>query len=280
MNQSCNFAVMSYSFHGLKNVGAMDIFGYLETVRYRYGLQTADIWNGFLTSYDDGYLQLIRQHLDERGLELVNLCCDMAHVWDNDPLVRAKNEEMAWKCIHAAEILGAKTIRIDLGIREEKASNEQMNYVVEKYSEYCRAAAKIGAKLGPENHWGASWDYETMTELFTRIKEPNFGLLLHLGNWYGTDEEKDKYDRLFAPKAMHMHINYEHCVDADDVIPPLMQAGYTGCWSVESHKSVNEYNNVAFQLAQVKRVVAPLQYDGKWKVAPPAVVEGNTEDSM
>lgn len=47
-----------------------------------------------------------------------------------------------------------------------------------------------------------------------------------------------------------------------------------------THKSVNEYNNVAFQLAQIKRVVAPLNYDGKWKVAPPAVVEGNTEDKL
>ena len=42
MNDFTNFAVMSYSFHGLRNIGAMDIFGYLETVRYRYNLQTAD----------------------------------------------------------------------------------------------------------------------------------------------------------------------------------------------------------------------------------------------
>lgn len=43
MNKFQNFAVMSYSFHGLRNLGAMDVFGYLETVRYRYGLQTADL---------------------------------------------------------------------------------------------------------------------------------------------------------------------------------------------------------------------------------------------
>ena len=280
MNIYNNFGVMSYSFHGLKNAGAMDLFGYLESVRYRYGLQTADIWNGFLASYEDKYLNLVRQHLDERGLELVNLCCDMAHVWDNDPEIRTKNEEMAWKCIHAAEVLGAKSIRIDVGIREEKASPEKMEYVSSKYSEYCRAAAMFGASLGPENHWGASWDYKTMKELFDRVKESNFGLLLHLGNWFGTEEEKDGYDRLFASKALHININYEHCVDADRVIPPLIRAGYSGCWSVESHKSVNEYNNVAFQLAQIKRVVAPLEYEGEWKVAPPAVVEGNSEDHL
>ena len=40
-------------------------------------------------------------------------------------------------------------------------------------------------------------------------------------------------------------MNYEHCEEADRVLPPLKEAGYCGCWSVESHKSTNEYNNVA-----------------------------------
>ena len=57
MNEYTNFAVMSYSFHGLKNIGAMDIFGYLESVRYRYGLMTADIWNGMLDSTDGDYIE-------------------------------------------------------------------------------------------------------------------------------------------------------------------------------------------------------------------------------
>ena len=30
----------------------MDVFGYLETVRYRYGLRTADLWNRTLASIE------------------------------------------------------------------------------------------------------------------------------------------------------------------------------------------------------------------------------------
>ena len=84
--------------------------------------------------------------------------------------------------------------------------------------------------------------------------------------------EKDACDRRFASRAMHIHMNYEHCEEADRVLPPLKEAGYCGCWSVESHKSTNEYNNVAFQLAQARRVLAPLNYDGSWKKAPPSVL--------
>ena len=225
MNEFTNFAVMSYSFHGLRNIGVMDVFGYLETVRDRYGLFTADIWNGMLDSTDPDYIQKVKDAVDERGLTVVNFCCDQAHVWDNDLTTRAENEARAWDYIKVGEILGAKTIRIDVGIREDEPSEEQIDYVVKKYQEYCDAAAKFGAKLGPENHWGASLNPELIETLFRRVDRPNFGLLLHLGDWIGTEEEKDLYDRRFAPRAMHIHMNYEHCVDADRVFPPLKEAG-------------------------------------------------------
>ena len=39
-----NVAVASYAFHGLVRSGRMDVFGYLESCKYRYHLRTADIW--------------------------------------------------------------------------------------------------------------------------------------------------------------------------------------------------------------------------------------------
>jgi hypothetical protein len=46
-------SIISYAFYGLQGAGMMDAFGYLESVRYRYGLDAADIWNGTLASTDD-----------------------------------------------------------------------------------------------------------------------------------------------------------------------------------------------------------------------------------
>lgn len=39
-------SILSYSFRGLLEAGMMDVFGYLETCKYRYGLDAADIWRG------------------------------------------------------------------------------------------------------------------------------------------------------------------------------------------------------------------------------------------
>ncbi|MCL2421692.1 MAG: sugar phosphate isomerase/epimerase, partial [Defluviitaleaceae bacterium] len=228
-----------------------------------YMLQTADIWNGFLKSYDDAYLKLVKQNIDERGLTVVNLCCDLANLWDDDPDTQIAYDKMAQDCLKAAEILGAKTIRIDTGVRENTFSDKHLEQVSKKYREYCKRAAHIGARLGPENHWGASTHSPTeLKKLFDAVGMDNFGILLHLGNWQTEDEAtKDQYDLEMIDKAFHIHINYEHCLDADRVLPPLAKKGYSGCWTVESHKGVNEYNNVAFQLAQARRVLAPLYYD-------------------
>ena len=38
-------SIASYSFHGLLEAGMIDVFGYLESCRYRYHLDTADIWS-------------------------------------------------------------------------------------------------------------------------------------------------------------------------------------------------------------------------------------------
>lgn len=252
--------VMSYSFHGLKNTGAMDLFGYLETVKYRYHLSVADIWNGFITSYEDAYIDKIVLALNEKGMTVANLCCDMAHVWDDDPEVRAKNEEMARKCLHLAERIGAKTIRIDVGVRDEKFPPEKLDYVVAKYKEYCAIAAGFGAKLGPENHWGCSRDPESLQRLFDAMADvPNFGLLLHIDGWHSGDFSEN--NKQFLKYAMHMHMPFEVCCDRSEHLKELLEMGlYDGVWSIESHMGSNEYHNVANQIANVQRVLHTMEY--------------------
>ncbi len=272
-----NFAIMSYSFHGLHNCGAMNIFGYLESMKYRYNLTTADIWNGFFDSYEDDYIDMVAQHVKDRGLRVVNLCCDEAHVWDNDPEKRKRNEERALKCIEVARKLGAQTIRIDVGVREESMSDEQFKYVADKYTEYCKLAAEFGAKLGPENHWGAARMYPEFLRLTKYMieerKVENYGILLHLGGWTDatTDEERDSNDIQLINYAMHMHMDYQHSMRAHEIVPKLSDKGYFGCWTVEHHSGINEYNNAGLQLTMLKSALMPLEYDGQWPDAPPSV---------
>lgn len=249
--------IASYSFHGLLREGMIDVFGYLESVKYRYHLDAADIWNGMIPDVtDESYLRKIRKALDERELVLANLCVDGAHVWEPDPDLREQNYRNSLANLKAAEILGAKTVRIDMGGRDLEMTEEQFDYTVKRYREYAQRAYDNGYKIGPENHWGCSRVPENILKLVAAVDHPAFGILLHFENW---DVDKENGDRLVAPYAFHTHMAAWVEPRYEEKIRILMEAEYQGYWSVEHHSGRNEYTEVAWQLACVRRLLRQLQ---------------------
>jgi sugar phosphate isomerase/epimerase len=243
-----NLSVASYSFHGLLDRGMIDLFGYLESCRYRYHLHTADIWNGMFSTLDDDFLKKVRESLQERELTLVNLCVDGPHIWEDDPALREKHYHEALAYLRAAEFLGAKTLRIDAGGQGESFSNEQFDLIVNRYREYAQWAYGHGFKVGPENHWGPEAVPDNMKRICEAVNHPGFGVLLHFRGNPG--------DALMAPWAMHTHISWDivqRCLE--ESMSMLRAAGYQGCWSVEHHSGSQEYTEVAIQLASVRRLL-------------------------
>ena len=247
-------SICSYAFHGLLAEGKMDVFGYLESVKYRYHLDAADIWNGMLPSTQEDYLRKVREALDEKELALANLCVDGAHLWDPDPDEREKLYRNAQAHLRAAVILGAKTVRIDMGGKSPEMSEEQFEHIVMRYKEYCEFAADNGFRVGPETHWGPELVQENMERVHNAVDHPGYGILLHIGHW---NENPEAGDRLVAPWTMHTHVAaniVETCLE--ERMQMLLDAGYDGYWGVEHHSAENEYAEVAWQLAEVRRALA------------------------
>jgi sugar phosphate isomerase/epimerase len=240
-----NISIASYAFHGLLEAGKMDLFGYLESCKHRYHLETADIWNGMLTSTGDDYLTKVKEALDERELALVNLCVDGAHIWEDDPVLREKNYQNALAHLHAGEVLGARTIRIDAGVHENTFTNEQFDWIVKRYKEYAQRAHNHGYKVGPENHWGAEVAPENMKRLCEAVDHPAFGVLLHFRGNEG--------DAVMAPWAMHTHMSWDICEGhLEASMDRLRRTGYQGCWGVEHHSGKKEYTEVAIMIQRAR----------------------------
>ncbi len=255
-----NVSIASYSFHGLLAQGKMDVFGYLESCRYRYGLHTADIWNGMLAATDEPYLKKVREAMDEKELLLVNLCVDGAHLWEDDPAARERNYKLALEYLRAAEVLGARTLRIDMGGKGERFTQEQVDYVVMRYAEYCRRAHDGGFRVGPETHWGPELTLGEMKRVTEAVAHPAYGILLHIGHWNGGPEAEELGDRTAAAWAVHTHVDARitrTCLEAKMRV--LLDAGYQGCWGVEHHSGVNEYSETDWQLASVRRAVVRIR---------------------
>jgi sugar phosphate isomerase/epimerase len=246
-------SIASYAFYGLLGEGKIDVFGYLESAKFRYRLDTADIWNGMLASTEEDYLQKVREALDARELTLVNLCVDGAHLWDPNPEERERLRLVAFAHLHAAVILGAKTVRIDWGVRKPDLTDQEFDLLASRYGEYCQFAADHGFRVGPENHFGAALDADHMVRLAKAINHPAYGILLHMGHWEGDEAEGD---RRAAPWLMHTHADARVTATClEERMTMLLDAGYDGYWGVEHHSGHNEYAEVEWQVAEVKRVL-------------------------
>jgi len=256
-------SILSYSFRGLLAEGRMDVFGYLESVKYRYGLDAADIWNRFLVSTEEDYLRKVRDALDERELVLADLCVDGAHLWEPDPDVRERNYQNALAHLRAAEILGARVVRIDAGGGRdaETWSEEEFDYIVMRYKEYAQRAYDNGYKVAIENHWGPERVWANLKRVYEAVDHPGFGVSCHIGGWGGANAEEA--DRLAAPWVVHTHFDWsitETCLAEKMAI--LRDAGYEGYYSVEHHTGQNEYTEVAIQVAKVRDVLDRWRLEG------------------
>lgn len=255
-----NISIASFSFHGALAEGTMDVFTYLEACRHRYHLDTADIWNGLLGSdvevqLDEQRLKKVRSAMDERGLVCVNYHADGCHPWEEKADQREWHMSLALRHLKAAEILGARTVRIDSGGREREWSEEEFDLIVKAYKEFAQRAADMGVRVGPETHWGATNFPDNMLKLYKAVDSPAYGILLHMGK--DTWTSPDDYDRALAPIAYHTHVDQRTCNERlDSALSILIESGYSGCLGVEHHTGKNELAEVETQVGLVRRALS------------------------
>ncbi len=228
-----NISICSYTFHQLTKAGTMNAFGYLESIKYRYGLHTADFWHGTFESLEQDYLAKLKDGLAERGLALANICIDRSYIWADEPEERESNARNAEANLKAAEYLGTATVRIDAGgHRDERAWNEQQfDAIVRQYKIWAQRAYDGGYRIGPENHWGAAMIPANIKRLCEAVDHPGFGILLHAGRWH---EDVEGGDELIAPWTIHTHFSHTLSEEAlTRTTNALRQADYQGAYSVE-----------------------------------------------
>ncbi len=251
-------SVLSYSFRGLMQEGKMDIFGFMETCKYRYHLNAADLWSGFIPNTDDDYLKKVKDGLDERELIVPNIAVDGAQVWEDAPETRQQCYERALAFLKVGRILGARFVRVDAGggRQAKEWTNEQFDHIVKRYKEYAQYAYDHGFRAGAESHWGPEDYWPSMQKLYKAVGHPGFAICCHISSWQGTPEEKDAADRESAPWVAHTHIAWN--ITEGPLVEKmnnLRNANYQGYYSVEHHTGRDEYAEVGVQIAKVRAVL-------------------------
>ena len=259
-------SIASYSFHGMHSQKKIDVFTYLEALKFRYNVEYADIWSGFLPDLnndnpiDEDFFKKVKFSMDEKGITLANLCVDGPHIWMDDEASREKHYKGAFNYMKAAVILGAKTVRIDVGVHRNVITDEELDYVIKVYSELAVFAKDNNMRVGTENHWGASRDPKVLDAIYNGVNSDAYGHLFHFGNFFEGQIEEGLETVL--KMAMHTHVPANTVPYAKEYIRRLVNVGYKGTFSIEHHTGKHEYERVAWHLATVRELITELEEEG------------------
>lgn len=143
-----------------------------------------EMYDGFFTSLDGGYLAKVREAIERRGRVMPMLCCSPDFT-KPDADARRREVEREKAMIEVTARLGGGFCRVLSGQRRPEVSREQgIRWVVECIRELLECAAKNQIVLALENHYKDNyWAHpefaqrrDVFLEIVNRIDSPWFGV--------------------------------------------------------------------------------------------------------
>ncbi len=143
-----------------------------------------EMYPGFFASFDDEYVEKVKQHASAKGLEIPMMCCSPDFT-QHDPEARQAELEKERGWIDLTAQLGGNFCRVLSGQRRDDVSREDgVRYTVECIKEVIPYAAERNIVLNMENHYkDGYWKFpefaqhlDVFLEVINRIDSPWFGV--------------------------------------------------------------------------------------------------------
>jgi len=239
------------------DAGKQDVFQYIADCK-RFGATQLDLWNAQLTPIrnadhaikaslnaknasltpeDNVYLQQVRTAAGAAGMPFGCIAVDGCHIYEPDGQMREMHVHLADRWLRVAEILGAPQVRIDAGGPQEMP-DDVFTIIVAGYRDLVTRAHKKNIEILMENHWGPTVVPENVVRILQTVD--GLGLLFDSCNWAGGMHEEGwamcaKYARSTHFKTFRFDAEgNDPTLDNPTAIRRLVEAGYSGCWGIES----------------------------------------------
>ena len=208
------FSVSSYSFQRLLNSGKytqLDLIGVAKEMGFD-GIEFIDLMPTDGMS-DLEYAAVLRDAAEKAGIEIV------AYTIGADFLGEKGWEAEAQRLfgqVDVAEALGAKLMRHDAtgGFKGEDAKYKSFDSALPILANGCRMVTEYAVQKGiatmVENHGYFCQDSVRVEKLVNEVANPNFGLLVDMGNFMCADDEPAKAVGTVAKYAKHVHAKDFH----------------------------------------------------------------------
>ncbi len=245
---------------------SMSVFDWIEMAA-DLPIDGVELYNGFLESTDDAYLEKVRQALERRHLAMPMLCCSPDFTRP-EPGARREEVEREKRMIDLTARLGGRFCRVLSGQRRPGIARDQgICWVVDCLRDLLDYAAKNNVVLAMENHYKDNyWTYpefaqqsDIFIEIVNQIDSPWFGVQYDPSNTLLAGEdplallEKVKY-RVVTMHASDRYLRSGHTVEELRQSTPA--AGYA---SFLSHGVVGQGLN---DYTRIFRILREAGFDG------------------
>ena len=167
------------------------------------------------------YAKRLRDESEKKNLPIVNYTIGAELL--NRPL--DEECERLFRQVDIAEILGASGMRHDAtgGFNAPQSAYCGFDQALPTLIEGCRRVTEYAAEKGistmVENHGYFAQDSDRVEKLVTGVANPNFGLLVDMGNFACADDPSDKAVGRVAKYAKHVHAKDFHIKSGSEPDP-------------------------------------------------------------
>lgn len=168
------------------------------------------------------YAKMLREESEKVDLPIIAYTISANLLSENG--LDAEVERVCRK-VDIAEILGAKCLRHDAAwsmpddIKNHKGFEDILPVLVEGCRRITEYAAEKGIITMIENHGFFCQDSERVEKIVNGVSNPNFGVLLDIGNFCCADEDSTKAAGRLAPYIKHVHAKDFHIRSGNGLNP-------------------------------------------------------------
>ena len=258
-------SLAQWSFNRSFRAGVWKNLDMPRIVREKAGLDALEFVNQFFENPTLGYLRRLKKSLADAGVTPVLIMVD-----DEDPTAGADAAERRAaavahrKWVDIAHYLGCHAIRCNMrgGEADWRKDPGLVARAAESFRDLLAYARGSGIRILIENHGGASSDPGVLVQLMKEVNDPQFGLLLDLGNWNKGDDQYEAI-RQTLPWARGISVKDVPGWDLEKKLRMCMDSGFHGFWGIESGarpaKGASPAEIFEAELAAVLRIKAVLE---------------------
>ncbi len=229
-------SLAQWSFNRSFRAGVWKNLDMPRIVREKAGLDALEFVNQFFENPTLGYLRRLKKSLADAGVTPVLIMVD-----DEDPTAGTDARERRAaavahrKWVDVAHYLGCRAIRCNMrgGEGDWRQDKDLIARAAESFRDLLAYARGSGIQILIENHGGASSDPDVLARLMKEVNDPQFGLLVDLGNWNKGDDQYQAIEKTLA-WARGISVKDIPGWDLEKKLRMCMASGFHGFWGIES----------------------------------------------